>query len=43
MLLVPPRVAAMFRNRERMVKIMGIVLAVALLLTFTLSFLASSP
>lgn len=34
----------MFRNRrsrERMVKIMGIVLAVAMLLSFTLPFLLS--
>ena len=31
----------MFRNRDRMVRIMGIVLAVALLLSFTLPFIIS--
>jgi hypothetical protein len=31
----------MFRNRDRMVKILGIFLAVALILTLTLPFLLS--
>lgn len=33
----------MFRNRERWVKIMGVVLAVALLLSLTLPFLLQNP
>lgn len=32
----------MFRNRDRLVRIMGILLAVALLLSFTLPFLLSA-
>jgi hypothetical protein len=31
----------MFRNRDRMVKILGVILAVALLLSFTLPFMIS--
>ena len=37
-----PRVAAMFRNRrsrERMVKVLGVLIAVAMLLSFTLPFI----
>ncbi len=33
----------MFRNRERMVKILGTVLAVAMLLSFTLPVLLGNP
>jgi hypothetical protein len=36
------RVAAMFRNRERMVKILGVLLAAALALSLVLPFLGST-
>jgi hypothetical protein len=39
MITPPPRVSSMFRNRERMVKILGVFLAVALVLGLILPFL----
>ena len=39
----PPRVSSMFRKRERMVKILGVVLAATLVLGVILPFLLGGP
>jgi hypothetical protein len=31
----------MFRNRDRMIRVLGVIMAIALLLAFTLPFLAA--
>jgi len=39
----PPRVSSMFRNRQRMVKILGVLLAAALVLGLILPLLVGGP